>query len=404
MGTRVLPLEPDELHKPLGLPEDASPRRLAPIARALVVAALFGAGFGALRFFAGDADHAGEPFATAEIAPAAPQSVGAIARATPEGEGRAEGRPPPGLTLSGPEIEGSSGVTVIRSGGGSAPGAMVIRAPDASSAVRLAAAPDPRLVEHGEFGPLPRIGAGGARPAQVYARPAPASAKGRPRIALLIGGLGLNDQTTAMAIAKLPGEVSLAFAPYGVNLKAQSARAREAGHEILLQMPMEPFDYPQNNPGPQTLTTEAGAAQNLERLHWVMARASGFVGIENFLGARFTADEPALTPILKDLAERGLIFVDDGSSARSIASAIGATLHLSVPRADIVIDAAPNAEMIDAALNKLETMARDKGVASASGSALQLTLEHIARWAASLNERGIDLVPITATLSLKAKS
>ena len=31
------------------------------------------------------------------------------------------------------------------------------------------------------------------------------------------------------------------------------ARAREAGHEVLLEVPMEPFDYPDNDPGPQTL-------------------------------------------------------------------------------------------------------------------------------------------------------
>ncbi|MFI5011176.1 MAG: divergent polysaccharide deacetylase family protein [Hyphomicrobiales bacterium] len=394
-----MPIEPDDLHKPLGLSPDQSRRRHAPSARALAAAALVGAGIGAASFLAGEADHAGEPFATAEIGPAAPRSVGSIAKGAPDEAAQAPRR----MTATGPEVEGDSGVTVIRPGGGSAPGALVIRVPDAPSSVKLAAAPDPRLVERGEFGPLPRIGADGARPAQVYARLAPPAAKNRPRVALVIGGLGLNDQTTASAVTKLPGEVSLAFAPYGSNLKAQAAKARESGHEILLQMPMEPFDYPQNNPGPQTLTTDAGAAQNLERLHWVMARASGFVGIENFLGARFTADDAAITPILKDLAERGLIFVDDGSSARSIAPAIGASLNLPVRRADIVIDASPSAAMIDAALERLEALAREKGVAAATGSALPVTIERLSRWTATLGERGIDLVPITATVNLKGK-
>ncbi len=389
---------------PLGLPEPGG-RRFRRGAAPLLAAVLVGASVGALRFLANGADHAGEPFATAEIASAAPQSTSSIAKAEPASAGPDEAAPSPRkLTFSGPEIEGDSGVTVIRPGGGSAPGAMVIRIPDAVGPVQLAAAPDPRLVERGKFGPLPRIGSDGALPAQVYARPSPAATKGRPRIALIVGGLGLNDQTTMTAIGKLPGEVSLAFAPYGAVLKAQAAKAREAGHEILLQMPMEPFDYPQDNPGPQTLTTDAGAVPNLERLHWVMGRASGFVGIENFLGARFTADEAALTPILKDLADRGLIFLDDGSSARSLAPAIGASLRLPVARADVVIDATPNAAAIDAALERLESLARQKGLASASGSALPITLERLSRWAAGLKERGIDLVPVTATLSLKAKS
>ena len=219
----------------------------------------------------------------------------------------------------------------------------------------------------------------------------------------MIGGLGLSDATTTNAIARLPGEISLAFAPYGQGLKGQVAKARETGHEVLLQVPMEPFDYPQTNPGPQTLTVDAGATQNLERLRWAMTRASGFVGIENFLGARFTADEGAVTPILKDLADRGLIFIDDGSSARSIAPAIAASLNLSVRRADIVIDATPNAAAIDAALAQLEVLARDKGLASATGSALPVTVERLARWASSLADRGIDLVPMTATINLKGK-
>jgi polysaccharide deacetylase 2 family uncharacterized protein YibQ len=389
---------PDDFHKPLGQPADQSGSALARRAKPLVLAAILGAGFSVLSYLASDSRHVGEPFATATIAPVAPDAP------TPARKGGAEtAEPTLPATATAAEIEGASGVTVVRPGGSSAPGSVVISVPDSISSVKLAAAPDARLVERSELGPLPRIGADGARPAQVYARPAPASAKGRPRIALVLGGVGLNDSTTTNAISRLPGEISLAFAPYGQALKGQIAKAREAGHEVLLQVPMEPFDYPQTNPGPQTLTLEAGATQNLERLHWVMTRAPGYVGIENFLGARFTADEGAITPVLKDLAERGLIFVDDGSSARSIAPAIAASLNLSVRRADIVIDAAPNAAAIDAALAQLESLARDKGLAAASANALPVTIDRLAHWAAGLAERGIDLVPVSATVNLKAK-
>jgi uncharacterized protein len=399
-----LPLEPDDLHKPLGLPGGSARRRL-PNARLMASGLVLGAAVAGFGLLFGKTDHAGEPFATAEIAPAAPESTGAIAKSAKDASQTADDGSQPGqrLRATAAEVESESGVIVVRQGGGSAPGALVIRVPDAPSTLKLAAAPDPRLVERSEFGPLPRIGADGSRPAQVYARQAMLSAKGRPRIALVIGGLGLNDQTTADAVARLPGEVSLAFAPYGANLKTQAAKARDAGHEILLQMPMEPFDYPQNNPGPQTLTTEAGAPQNLERLHWVMSRASGFVGIENFLGARFTSDEASISPVLKDLAARGLIYVDDGSSARSVAPVIAASLGLPVRRADVVIDAAPTAAMIDSALDRLEAMAREKGIASGSGAALPITIERLSRWATGLAERGIDLVPISSTVDLKAK-
>jgi len=392
--------EPDDLHKPLGLSANRGRAGLAARLRALGGAALIGVGIAALTFLAGEAEHAGEPFATASIEPAPPADEGAAggtdaAASTENGE-------PATMRATGAEVEADSGVSVVRPDGASTPDAMVIRIPDALGA-KLAAAPDPRLVERSDFGPLPRIGPDGARPAQVYARPAPSPAKGRPRIALIVGGLGLNEQTTSRAITKLPGEISLAFAPYGTNLKAQAAKAREAGHEIFLQMPMESFDYAQNSPGPQTLTVDAGAARNLEHLHWGLARAPGFVGIENFLGGRFTADEAALSPVLKDLADRGLIFIDDGSSARSITSIVGPSLNLPVRRADIVLDAVPDGAKIDEALQRLETLARETGLATASGSALPITLEHLSRWTDGLAGRGIDLVPVTATVKPKAR-
>jgi uncharacterized protein len=394
-----VPIGPDELHEPLEPPAGRSGKALSHRAKPLALAGLMGAGICLFGYLAGDSRHGGQPFTTATIAPAAPASTGSVGKGAVDDATQSLQR----TATTAAELEGESGVTVVRPGGSGAPGAIVIRVPDSVGPVKLAAAPDPRLIERSELGALPRIGADGARPAQVYARPAPALAKGRPRISLVIGGLGLSDATTTSAIARLPGEISLAFAPYGQALKGQVLKAREAGHEVLLQVPMEPFDFPQTNPGAQTLTLDAGAIQNLERLHWVLTRAPGFVGVENFLGARFTADEGAVTPILKDLAERGLIYVDDGSSARSIAPAMAASLNLAVRRADIVIDASPNATAIDAALSQLEALARDKGVAAASGSALPITIERLAHWAAGLAERGIDLVPVTATVSLRGK-
>jgi hypothetical protein len=166
-GAPGLPFEPDDLHKPLGLVNDRARERFAPNARALGAAALVGAVIGALSFLAGEAEHAGEPFAQAKIASAAPESVGAIAKDGQKGGPEDTAQPAQRVASTGPEVESDSGVTVIRQGGGSAPGALVIRVPDAPASIKLAAAPDPRLVERGEFGPLPRRGAAGARPAQV---------------------------------------------------------------------------------------------------------------------------------------------------------------------------------------------------------------------------------------------
>jgi hypothetical protein len=262
-----------------------------------------------------------------------------------------------------------------------------------------------RLLENSRHGALPRIAPDGARPAEIYARavkPLP-NRKSGPRIAIVLGGLGISASLTRQAIEKMPGAVTFAFAPYGATVEADTTTARAEGHEILLQVPMEPFDYPDNDPGPQTLLTSLEAAQNLDRLHWSMSRFHGYVGITNYMGARFSSTEQALTPVLRDLGNRGLIYVDDGVSPHSVTGRIAATGSLPYAKADVTIDAVPNPVDIDRALGRLENIARERGMAIGYANALPVAIERIARWAKAAEGRGILLVPITAAAS-KAKS
>lgn len=293
-------------------------------------------------------------------------------------------------------IERESGVKIVRPAGGAAPGALII---DVAKALNtgFAAAPDSRLIEQTQYGLVPRIGTDGARPAEIYARPA-VSLPGLPRIALLVSGLGLSPRATEAAIAGLPGAVTLGFAPYGTGLARQTTRAREAGHELILQIPMEPFDFPRDNPGPHTLTVDLGKAANNDNLTWLMSRFTGYAGVANFLGGKFTSDEKALTPVLRMIAARGLFYIDDGTSARSLAMALSPGHSLSAARADIVLDLTPGTDAIDAALTRLEAIARDKGLAIGVASALPESVEAIGRFARTLEARGIALVPLSAAM------
>ena len=175
--------------------------------------------------------------------------------------------------------------------------------------------------------------------------------------------------------------------------------ARGEGHEVMLQVPMEPFDYPDNDPGPHTLLAGPKGQENLDRLRWVMGRITGYVGLVNFMGGRLTADEAALGPILREVGGRGLIFLDDGSSSRSVAAMVGHQVRTPTARADAVIDGVARTEAIDRELANLEQVARKRGVAVGTASALPLTVERIARWSRSLGERGILLVPVSAALA-----
>ena len=301
-----------------------------------------------------------------------------------------------------PPPPGSKTVTIIDGSSGARKEFTIPGGADGGSQKPLL---DPKLIEGTRHGAIPKVGPDGARPSSRYAHPRelPASKKDSPIIAIVIGGLGISASGTADALAKLPATVTFALAPYGADLEKLADRARADTHELLLQVPMEPFEYPDNDPGPQTLLTSLTTEQNTDRLYWLMSRFQGYVGLVNYMGARFTASEQGLAPVLRDVSKRGLIYVDDGSSARSIAGQIAGTNNLPFAKTDVVLDAVPTPVEIDRALARLEMKARDTGFAVGFATAQPATIARVADWAKKVEGRGIFLVPITM-VAIKAKS
>ena len=167
---------------------------------------------------------------------------------------------------------------------------------------------------------------------------------------------------------------------------------------------MEPFDFPDNDPGPETLLTTLTADQNIDRLHWQMSRFQGYVGIVSYMGARFTSSEPSLAPVLRETAKRGLIYVDDGASPRSVAGQIAGSHSFPFAKTDVMIDALPTPVEIDHALARLELQAREHGTAVGLANALPATVARIAEWAKKVEDRGFVLVPITMVASKEKSS
>jgi uncharacterized protein len=414
----------DDLSVPLGL-QRSKKRRKIPISGAQVVAAalaLFSGVFVLWTVFADD-PLGGEPMVAIPIdmhAASGAEKPGQVAAAeggealpnalkheTPAGRPAvaaaapapaAQAMPPNAKTVT--IIDGKTGerqeMVVPGAGGGPAAADVGVAADGASADLKFA-----QVTPHGT---VPKIAADGTRPADAFARPVkPLPGKpDAPRVALVVGGLGVSASATADAVAKLPDAVTLAFMPYGADVAREAARARGAGHELLLQIPMEPFGYPDNDSGPQTLLTSLTPDQNIDRLHWLMSRFQGYVGLASAMGARFTASEPAFAPILRDTASRGLIFVDDGSNPRSVAARIAGASNLPFAKADIVLDTVPTAGEVEHALGRLEMTARERGVAVGVSSALPVSIEQVAKWAKAAESRGLLLVPITA-VAIKPK-
>jgi polysaccharide deacetylase 2 family uncharacterized protein YibQ len=332
----------------------------------------------------------------AEIAvspPPAPKPVAAATKAeagtsASAGDGKAVAAP----AASGPEI--------IHVGPADQQAAGVITVHDPSAVgrdLRTAHLPDRALIEQSEMGPLPIRAIDGRRPVDVYARPW--SGTGGARIAIVIGGLGLSQTGTMRAIEKLPGEVTLAFAPQGNSLGRWMQDARQTGHEIIMQVPFEPFDYPNVNPGRNTLTVEATPEQNLHDLRWALSRITNYTGIMNYMGGRFVTDETAMAPVMQEIGKRGLLYLDDGSSARSVAA--GLALKDDVPFAvcNVTIDEVRDRGEILKKLDALEATARGKGFAIGAGSAFDVTVDTVASWVNDVQKRGIEVVPVSALVS-----
>jgi polysaccharide deacetylase 2 family uncharacterized protein YibQ len=395
----------DDLSAPLGQ-QPLKRRRKLPIQIPHVIAAALAIFLGVfvLWVLVGDDPFGGEPMVAVPINPHAATAMKKLPEvaAAPETTGTAQAPvryevPPVALPSHPPAAANTKTVTII-DGKTGARQEVVIPAEGNSAAIPDSPLPDQKFVEMTANGGIPKIAADGIRPAEAFARPVQplADKPDAPRIALIIGGLGVSASATAEAITRLPGAVTLAFMPYGADVEHFAARARGEGHEILLQVPMEPFGYPDNASGPQTLMTSLTPEQNLGRLHFVMSRVQGYVGIAGSTGTRFTASEPAFAPILRETAKRGLIFVDDGSNPRSVAGRLAGADSLQFAKADVVLDSVPTPAEIDRALARLETAARERGVAVGISGGLPMTIEHIAKWAKAAESRGLLLVPITA--------
>jgi uncharacterized protein len=261
----------------------------------------------------------------------------------------------------------------------------------------LTKAPIPELMETNGAGFLPRI-SGGKKPSDAYARNVAMGIihSDAPKIVIILGGMGLNEKLTSSAAKELPADVTMAFAPYGNDLQAQVDSARANGHEVLLQLPLEPIGYPAANPGPKTLLTDNTPEQNQESLYWHMSRFAGYTGVINYMGGRYLASAPAVKPLLLEMRKRGLLFFEDGSLSLSASAETAKSLQMNVRKAQTVIDTEPNTDAINQALGLLEEEAKTNGMAIGTGSGLDVTIKAVAEWAKAAADRGIVIIPASA--------
>jgi len=272
-----------------------------------------------------------------------------------------------------------------------------------TGSITLPAVPLEELVEESQYGPLPKVAPDGRRAIDMYARPsryasAAAAASAPPRVAILVTGLGLPGGPPGDVIEGLPPPISVAYGAYGRNLQDGVTKARADGHEVLLQIPLEPNNYPSEDPGPHTLLTTLPPQENMKRLQWLMSRYTGYVGVTNHMGAKFEAATDSFMPMLEELKRRGLLYVDDGSTQESPTSQAANAIGLEYSVVSVQIDGGQSAAEIEKQLAKLEEMAKQQGTAIGVVRLKPAAVKQLADWASKLEGKGLVLVPVSAAV------
>jgi len=255
--------------------------------------------------------------------------------------------------------------------------------------------PDPLLIEKGDLGPLPIIGKDGRAPWRVYSRPF-SRLDSRPKIAVVVTTLGISENATKSAIEMLPGSMTFSFAPFTKNLADWIDQSRAAGHEVLIDLPMEPLEFPQSDPGPHTLLASVPIDQNLRQLEWILSRATGYIGVSTYMGSGLVSKPRALSPILSEIKTRGLMLVDTRENPLGATDDIAKEIDLAIASSNLIIDRELSEKQIDEALAKLEEQAREHGSAIAVARPYPVTLKRLKEWSAGLDKKGIALAPVSA--------
>lgn len=261
--------------------------------------------------------------------------------------------------------------------------------------------PQAALLQKTPLGRIPKVAADGRRSQSVYAKAA-AGGEGEARVSLIVSGLGLDLETTARAIEELPAAVTLSFAPYAKDLETWTAEARAAGHEIMVELPMEAYGGGAEALGPAALLTSRTAAENLQRLDWLLSRFGAYFAATNYQGSKFSADRAQIGAVLSRLDALGVAYFDDTGAAR-----IAAGESAPVATVDRMLAAKPgsvDAKALKRDLAALEALARKDGAALGKTFARHETLDAIIEWSKGLGARGAALAPASSMLLNEART
>jgi len=259
----------------------------------------------------------------------------------------------------------------------------------------LSVAPVDILVEQTDVGLLPRVAEDGQTAFKAYARPAPQVDAAKPLVAVIVTGLGMSRAATEIAISAMPQNVTLSLDVYARGLDFWVSRAREDGHEVLLNMPLEAADFPFSDPGPEALKVLNAPEENIQKLQYILSRTTGYFGVLADHGSKFLADEDQVNLMMAQLKARGLMYVDGGAPG-SLGTRSAYKINIPWAAVELNLDAAQSGAAFDLQLEEFSQLAQKRAVAIARVSATPLSMQRLSAWLGTLDQQGFQLVPVSA--------
>ena len=263
----------------------------------------------------------------------------------------------------------------------------------------LMRAPIAGLTRPSPFGLVPKPAPDGRRAVTAYARPF-TPIPGKNSVSIILGGLGIDAALTRRAINDLPSEITLSFAAHSDDLQNWVNQARAAGHEILLELPLESDGFDSKEPGADhALRTDVSAGRNIRNLDWLMSRAQGYFAVTNYNGDKLLKRSDALAPIFAHIADSGAGFIFDGSTQAPAVPALAANVKLPYTQAETLIDKIPSAAVINTEFAQLEAEAESGATPIGVGFAYAATIDAINTWSKELPSKDIQLAPASYVLN-----
>ena len=273
--------------------------------------------------------------------------------------------------------------------------ASFVEVPILSPGRPLSIAPVETLVEQTDVGILPRIAEDGLTAYDAYARPAPKLDAAMPQVAIIVTGLGMSRAATEATLAAMPENVTLSLDIYARGLDFWVARAREDGHEVLLNLPLESANFPFDDPGPEALKTLNATEENVQKLEYILSRTTGYFGVLADHGSKFLTVTEQIDVVMEQLKARGLMYVDGGAPG-SLGTRSAYKMNIPWAAVEINLDQAQGRAELDEQLQTFVELAHKRAIAVARVSASPLTLTRLGAWLATLDQKGLQLVPVSA--------